>query len=56
MSTRVYKSGFLVPTIIARKKPEIHVSTPEAGLSGQKSIKRAQKYVVFGVYGHFPKI
>ena len=41
---------------LARKKPEIHFSTPEAGLSGQKSIKRTQKHVVLGVFGHFPKI
>jgi hypothetical protein len=31
---------------LARNKPEIHFSTPEAGLSGQKLIKRTQKYVV----------
>jgi hypothetical protein len=41
---------------LARKKPEIRFSTPEAGLSGQKSIKRTQKHVVLGVFGHFPKI
>jgi hypothetical protein len=41
---------------LARKKPEIHFSTPEAELSGQKSIKRTQKHVVLGVFGHFPKI
>jgi hypothetical protein len=38
------------------KKPEIHFSTTEAGLSGQKSIKRTQKQVVLGVFGYFPKI
>ena len=48
------KVGFWFP--LARKKPEIHFSTPEAGLSGQKSIKHTQKYVVLGVFGHFPKI
>jgi hypothetical protein len=41
---------------IARKKSKIRLSTPEAGLSGQKSIKRTQKHVVLGVFGHFPKI
>jgi hypothetical protein len=46
--------NFLFP--LARKKPEIHLSTPEAGLSGQKSIKRTQKHVALGVFGHFPKI
>jgi hypothetical protein len=42
---------------LARKKPEIHFSTAEAGLSGQKSIagKRTQKHVVLGVFGCFPK-
>ena len=48
------KVDFRLP--LARKKPEIHFSTPEVGLSGQKSIKRTQKYVVLGVFGHFPKI
>jgi hypothetical protein len=48
------KVGFWFP--LARKKLEIHFSTPEAGLSGQKPIKRNQKYVVLGVFGHFPKI
>jgi hypothetical protein len=42
--------------MIARKKPEIRFSAPEAGLSGQNSIKRTQKYVFLGVFGHFPKI
>jgi len=46
--------GFWFP--LARKKPEIHFSTPEAGLSGQKSIKCTQKHVALGVFGHFPKI
>ena len=41
---------------LARKKPEICFPTSEAGLSGQKSIKRTQKHVVLGVFGHFPKI
>jgi hypothetical protein len=41
---------------LARKKPEIRFFTPEAGLSGQKSIKRTQTHVVLGVFGHFPKI
>ena len=41
---RKEKSGFLVSTILARKKPGINFSTPEAGLSGQKPIKRSQKY------------
>jgi hypothetical protein len=41
---------------IVRKKPEIRFSTPEAGLSGQKPIKRTQKYVALGVFGHSPKI
>ena len=39
---------------LARKKPEIRFSTPGAGLPGQKSIKRTQKCVVLGVFGHFP--
>jgi hypothetical protein len=46
--------GFWFP--LARNKPEIQFSTPEAGLSGQKTIKRTQKHVVLGVFGHFPKI
>jgi hypothetical protein len=41
---------------LARKKPEIHFFTPEAGLSGQKSIKRAHKSVVLGVFGYSPQI
>jgi len=41
---------------LARKKPEIHFSTSEAGLSGQKSIKRTQKCVVLGLFRHLPKI
>jgi hypothetical protein len=41
---------------VARKKSETRFYTPEAGLSGQKSIKRTQKYVVLGIFGHFPKI
>jgi hypothetical protein len=41
---------------LAEKKPKIHFSAPKAGLSGQKSIERTQKYVVLGVFGHFPKI
>ena len=40
---------------LARKKLEIHFSTPEAGLSGQTSIS-TQKYVVLGVFRNFPKI
>jgi hypothetical protein len=50
------KVGFWFP--LARKKQGTQVSTPEAGLSGQKSmsIKRTQKYAVLGVFGHFPKI
>ena len=49
------KVDFRLP--LARKKPEIHFSTPEAGLSGQKSIKRTQKYCVvrrFGCFRVFP--
>jgi hypothetical protein len=42
--------------LLTRKKTEIHFSAPEAGLSGQKTIKRTQKHVVLGVFGHFPKI
>jgi hypothetical protein len=41
-----YYTGISSPSKI-QKKPEIHIPTPEAGLSGQKSIKRTQKYVVF---------
>jgi hypothetical protein len=41
---------------LAQKKPKIHFSAPKAGLSGPKSIERTQKYVVLGVFGHFPKI
>jgi hypothetical protein len=48
------KVGFWFP--LARKKPEICFSTPEAGLFGQKSIKRAQKHATLGVFGNFPKI
>ena len=40
----------------AQKKPAIHFSTPKAGLSGQKSIGRIQKYIALGIFGHFPKI
>jgi hypothetical protein len=39
---------------LAQKKPEIHFSKPKAGLSGQKSIERTQKYVVL-CFGHSPK-
>jgi hypothetical protein len=48
------KADFWFP--LARKKLGIHFSTPEAGLSGQKPIKRTQKRVVLGVFGHFPQI
>jgi hypothetical protein len=34
--------------------PEIYFSIPEAGLSGQRAIKRAQNFVVFGALGAFP--
>jgi hypothetical protein len=49
---------FWFPLLIARKKPEIHFSTPEAGLPGQNPIERTQKHgvLVLGVFGHFPKI
>jgi hypothetical protein len=42
--------------LLAQKKPKIHFPVPKAGLSGKKSIERTQKYVVLGVFGHFPKI
>jgi hypothetical protein len=43
---------------LARKNPEIHFSTSEAGLSGQKTIKRTQNasFWVFSGISPFPKI
>ena len=40
---------------LARKKPEIRFSTPEAGLTGQKPIKRTQKTRRFGCFRAFPQ-
>jgi hypothetical protein len=40
---------------LAQKKPKIHFSAPKAGLSGQKSIERTQKYVVWVFSGISPK-
>jgi hypothetical protein len=39
--------------LVARKKPEIQFSSPEAGLCGQKTIKRTQKCVALGVFWYF---
>jgi hypothetical protein len=47
---------FWFPLFVARKKPQLHFSTPEAGFSGQKSIKRTQKQVALGVFGCSPEI
>ena len=47
------KVGFWFP--LARKKQGIHFSTPEAGLSGQKTIKHTQKHSRFGCFRAFPQ-
>jgi hypothetical protein len=50
------KVDFWFPLRCSPKETRNPLFTPDAGLSGQKSIKRTQKYVVLGVFGHFPKI
>ena len=59
MGRALTRTGELFPgcrKLLARKKPEIRFSTLEAGLFGQKPIKRTQKYVLLGVFGHCPQI